>query len=133
MNSMRSTKIIYWTSTLLIFLWEGLMPALTFHTDLAKQGISHLGYPPYFGNVLVVFKVLGALALLIPKVPSIIKEWAYACFAVLFLFASISHYMVDGLGFQTLLPLLFLGVLIASNQSFHQIELQKSRLFSSQE
>ena len=45
------------------------MPALTSQTELAKEGISHLGYPQYFGNSLVIFKVLGVLALVIPNLP----------------------------------------------------------------
>jgi hypothetical protein len=45
------------------------MPALTSQTAMAKEGIRHLGYPDYFGVMLTVFKVLGALALIIPQVP----------------------------------------------------------------
>ena len=54
---MKKEKIFYWTATTLIFLFEGVMPALTSQTEMAKQGISHLGYPAYFGNALAVFKV----------------------------------------------------------------------------
>ena len=57
------------------------MPALTSQTELAKEGIRHLGYPEYFGNALVVFKILGVLALVIPQIPKRVKEWAYAGFA----------------------------------------------------
>jgi hypothetical protein len=57
---MKKDKIIFWTATTIIFLFEGVLTALTSQTELAKQGISHLGYPPYFGNALVVFKILGA-------------------------------------------------------------------------
>jgi hypothetical protein len=32
---------------------EGLIPAFTSQTELAKEGIRHLGYPEYFGNALV--------------------------------------------------------------------------------
>lgn len=53
---MKKNKIIYWTTTILLFLMEGVMPALTSQTELAKQGISHLGYPAYFGNALVFLK-----------------------------------------------------------------------------
>ena len=45
---------------------------------MAKEGIRHLGYPEYFGNTLVVFKILGVLAVIIPQVPKRIKEWACA-------------------------------------------------------
>ena len=111
---MKTTKIIYWATTILIFLFEGVMPALTSQTELAKEGIRHLGYPEYFGNAFVVFKVLGALALLIPKIPNRIKEWAYAGFAFDFIFAFISHAVVDGFGGQTVFPLVVFAILIAS-------------------
>jgi hypothetical protein len=97
---MKQTKIIYWISTSMIFIMEGVIPAFTSQTELAKQGISHLGYPGYFGNALVVFKVLGAIALLIPQVPKRIKEFAYAGFVFDFVFASLSHFVVDGVDFQ---------------------------------
>ena len=71
---MKKTNIIFWVTTTLIFLFEGVMPALTSQTEMAKEGIAHLGYPAYFGIMLTVFKVLGALALIIPQVPNRIKE-----------------------------------------------------------
>ena len=125
MATTKTNKIIFWTTTVIIFLMEGLMPALTSQTGLAKEGIRHLGYPDYFGNALVVFKVLGALALIIPQVPKRIKEWAYAGFAFDFIFASISHFAVDGMGFQSFFPLLFLGILMASYYTFHKLNTVK--------
>lgn len=111
---MKKTKIIYWTTTVIIFLFEGVMPALTSQTELAKEGIRHLGYPAYFGNALVIFKIFGVLALIIPKIPNRIKEWAYAGFAFDFIFACISHWAVDGFGGQTLFPILVLAILMTS-------------------
>jgi hypothetical protein len=119
---MKTTKIVYWTATIIIFLMEGLIPAFTSQTQLAKEGIRHLGYPEYFGNALVVFKVLGTLALLLPKVSDRIKEWAYAGFAFDFIFACISHWTVDGFGAQTLLPLLFLGILLTSYIFYNKLK-----------
>lgn len=52
---MKKEKFFFWTATTIIALFEGVMPALTSQTELAKEGIAHLGYPEYFGNVLVVF------------------------------------------------------------------------------
>ena len=97
---MKKDKIIYWTATTIIALFEGVMPALTSQTELAKEGIRHLGYPEYFGTALVVFKILGVLALVIPQIPKRVKEWAYAGFAFDFIFATISHLMIDGFNFQ---------------------------------
>jgi hypothetical protein len=119
---MKKDKIIYWSTTILIFLFEGVMPALTSQTELAKQGISHLGYPLYFGNTLVVFKVLGTLLLIIPAVPKKLKELAYAGFIFDFVFASISHFAVDGLGFEGFFPLVVLAILLVSYTYYHKLQ-----------
>jgi DoxX-like family len=117
---MKKTNLIFWATTGLIFLFEGVMPALTSQTELAKEGIRHLGYPEYFGVMLAVFKVLGALALIIPQVPARVKEWAYGCFAVEFLFAFGSHLAVDGLNGGTFFPLIVLAVLVVSYIYYHK-------------
>lgn len=123
---MKTTKIIFWTTTILIFLFEGVMPALTSQSEMAKEGIRHLGYPEYFGNALVVFKILGVLALIIPQVPGRVKEWAYAGFAFDFIFASISHFAVDGIDFQGFFPLIVLAILIVSYVTYHKLQRYKN-------
>lgn len=125
---MKNQKIIYWITTGLIVLMEGVLPVFTSQTEMAKEGIRHLGYPEYFGNALVVFKVIGALLLLIPQVPKRVKEWAYAGFAFDFIFAGISHFAVDGLDFQSFFPFLFLGLLVLSYLSYHKINSPSSHL-----
>lgn len=123
---MKKAKIIFWTTTIIIFLFEGVMPALTSQTELAKEGIRHLGYPEYFGNALVVFKILGVLALVIPQVPKNVKEWAYAGFGFDFIFASISHFAVDGVNFQSFFPLIVFLILAISYIYYHKIERYKN-------
>ncbi|MFL9829372.1 DoxX family protein [Flavobacterium sp. ST-87] len=121
MITTKKNKIIFWTATILIFLFEGVMPALTSQSEMAKEGIRHLGYPEYFGNALVVFKILGVIALIIPKIPKRLKEWAYAGFTFDFIFAAISHYAVDGIGFEAFFPFIVLGVLMVSYVYYHKI------------
>jgi hypothetical protein len=123
---MKKAKIIFWITTIIIFLFEGVMPALTSQSELAKEGIRHLGYPEYFGNALVVFKVLGVLILVIPQVSNRVKEWAYAGFAFDFIFASISHFAVDGVDFQSFFPLIIFVILIISYIYHHKIERYKN-------
>jgi len=118
---MKKKKIIFWTATSIIFLFEGVIPAFTSQTELAKEGIRHLGYPVYFGTALVVFKILGVLALMIPQISTRLKEWAYAGFAFDFLFASISYFAIEGVVFLSFFPLLFLIILIVSYVYFHKI------------
>jgi hypothetical protein len=123
---MKKDKIFFWTATIIIALFEGVMPALTSQTELAKEGIRHLGYPPYFGNTLVVFKVLGVLVLIVPQVPKRIKEWAYAGFAFDFIFATISHGAVDGINGQTFMPLIIFAILVVSYIYYHKLNSVKS-------
>ena len=119
---MKTHKIIFWITTILIVLFEGVMPALFSQTEDAKQGIRHLGYPDYFGSALVIFKIAGCLILIAPKVPSRVKEWAYAGFAFDFIFASISYFCVDGFGFFAIFPLIWLGILGLSYNSYHKLQ-----------
>jgi DoxX-like family len=118
---MKTTKIIFWVTTGIIVAFDGLIPLLTSHTEVAKQGIAHLGYPDYFRFMLTPFKVLGALALILPSVKGRYKEWAYAGFGIDFICAAISHGVVDGIDFQTFFPLIFVGLLVASYLSYHKI------------
>jgi DoxX-like family len=119
---MKTNKIIFWVTTTLIFLFEGVMPALTSQSEMAKEGIRHLGYPDYFGVMLTVFKVLGALALIIPQVPARVKEWAYAGFVIDFISAFVSLAAVDGFTGLTFFPLLVLLVLVVSYIYYHKIK-----------
>lgn len=119
---MKKYKILFWVTTVLIFLFEGVMSALTSHTEMAKEGIRHLGYPEYFGPMLAVFKVLGSLALVIPAVPKRVKEWAYAGFGIDFIAAFVSILVVDGVGVAALLPLIFMGILAGSYLSYHKLQ-----------
>lgn len=119
---MKKTKTIFWITTGFIFLFEGVMPALTGNTEIAVEGVRHLGYPDYFRVALNIFKITGVLILIIPQIPSRVKEWAYAGFAFNFIFATISHISVDGVTPLTFLPIIVFAVLIASYFSYHKLQ-----------
>ena len=118
---MKTTKIIYWTTTILIFLLDGLMPALTSNTELARQGISHLGYPDYFRVMLTFFKITGAIVLILPVIKGRYKEWAYAGFGINFICAAASHWVVDGFGGQVIFPLVAFVILAISYVFYHKM------------
>ena len=119
---MKTTKIIYWITTALIFLFEGVLVALTSHTEFAIEGLRHLGYPAYFGPLLAVFKVTGALVLIIPAFKGRVKEWAYAGFGIVFISAAVSHASVDGFGGQTVFPIIVFAMLVASYTTYHKLQ-----------
>jgi hypothetical protein len=100
---------------------EGVMPALTFQTEMAKEGINHLQYPVYFANALVVCKILGAFVLVVPPAPKVLKEWAYTGFGFVFLFAAISHFAIDGIGIEGFIPFIFLAILAISYNYYHKL------------
>jgi DoxX-like family len=120
---MKKTKILFWIPTILIFLLEGVIPALTSQSQMAQEGINHLGYPLYFGTMLAVFKVLGALSLVIPMVPKRIKEWAYAGFGIDFISAFVSLWVVDGVTGMLFLPIVALGLLTLSYVNYHKLNI----------
>jgi hypothetical protein len=77
-KSANARAIVYWTSTILIaasFLSGGI--ANVMHAEQAVAGMIRLGYPLHFMNILGVWKILGACAILAPRLPRL-KEWAYA-------------------------------------------------------
>lgn len=90
-------KIIYWIFT----IWFSLGMVSTaipqvFRIKLKDDFISHLGYPEYFLVMLGVFKILGVIVALVPRLP-LLKEWAYAGFFFTMIGALVSHIaMGDG-------------------------------------
>ncbi len=119
---MKTTKIIFWITTTIIFLFEGVLVAFTFHSPFAIAGITSLGYPAYFASLLAAFKVIGTLVLIIPKVPARIKEWAYAGFGIDFISAFTSIVVVNGFGMAAILPLVMMVLLVLSYQSYHKMQ-----------
>jgi hypothetical protein len=100
---------------------EGVLVALTSNTEMAIKGITDLGYPLYFVPMLSVFKILGTLALIIPKVSPRIKEWAYAGFGFDFIAAFVSLWAVYGFGPMLVLPFAFMIILVLSYKSYHKL------------
>lgn len=113
---MKKNKIIFWTATIIIALWEAVMPMVTWITAPVYMtlGTKPLGYPDYFAYSLAIAKVLGVIAIVYTKTPKMLKEWAYAGLSFTLIFAFLSHLMVDKNIAFMLMPLAFLGVLTVS-------------------
>ena len=118
---MKKHKIIFWVTTGLIFIFEGVMPALTSQNEMSIQGITSLGYPLYFVTLLTVFKVLGSIVLIVPKFPKNVKEWAYAGFGIDFISAFVSIWVVAGFNATLAIPALAFIILALSYRSYHKI------------
>jgi len=117
----KGQKIIYWIAT----LWLALGMVSTGGLQLSHQqaegalappgvwGITQLGYPVYFLTILGVWKILGAIAVLIPKFP-LLKEWAYAGFFFVMTGAIFSHIATGSALVEYLPSLLLLTLTILS-------------------
>jgi uncharacterized membrane protein YphA (DoxX/SURF4 family) len=75
--------------------------------------LAHLGYPPYFATILGVWKLLGAIAIVVPGLPRL-KEWAYAGFFFDLTGAAATRAFVGDSAVDIAAPLLFLALVAAS-------------------
>ena len=109
----KRNKIIYWIATLWLSLGMISTGAVQLFKQKAGQGgldtITELGYPIYILTILGVWKVLGVIAVLIPKFP-LLKEWAYAGFFFAMSGAIFSH-MASGNSIKKIFPPLLLLIL----------------------
>ena len=74
----RNRAIVYWLATTILAMellvggaWDVLM------LPQVREVIHRVGYPVYFLVILGVWKILGSIAIIIPRFPRL-KEWAYA-------------------------------------------------------
>jgi uncharacterized membrane protein YphA (DoxX/SURF4 family) len=87
----KRNKIIYWITTLWLalgMLSTGIVQLMQMKEE--ADMFTHLGYPMYLLPILGVWKILGVVAILVPKFP-LLKEWAYAGFFFIMSGAIFSH------------------------------------------
>jgi uncharacterized membrane protein YphA (DoxX/SURF4 family) len=123
----KRNKIIYWIAT----SWLALGMVSTGVVQLLKtkdgQGgvdmITHLGYPVYLLTILGAWKILGVIAVLIPKFP-LLKEWAYAGFFFVMTGAIFSHLAMND-SVKEMLPGLLLLILVIISWYFRPPDKKK--------
>lgn len=111
---MKTRSIVYWVTTALtafVFLSGGA-------ADLARpaavmEGMTHLGYPAYVATILGVWKLLGGITVLAPRLP-LLKEWAYAGMFFDLTGALASHAAIGDPPAKILTPIIILGIVAAS-------------------
>jgi uncharacterized membrane protein YphA (DoxX/SURF4 family) len=108
----KTNKIVYWAIT--GFLAFGMLAqgfTQIFHAKgYVDMIVHHLGYPSYFLNIIGVWKILGVIAILIPRF-TLVKEWAYAGFFFVMSGAVISH-IASGDRLTEIIPASVLLILI---------------------
>jgi uncharacterized membrane protein YphA (DoxX/SURF4 family) len=111
---MKSKLIGYWVTTGLLALV--LLSGGVFDIAQPKQVADvfiHLGYPLYFGVLLGVWKLLGGIAILVPKFPRL-KEWAYAGTFIDLSSAMVSHIATHDSARDILTPFVLIALTVVS-------------------
>jgi uncharacterized membrane protein YphA (DoxX/SURF4 family) len=107
-------KIIYWVATIWLSLGmisTGIVQLIQMEEEVQKMNV--LGYPSYFLTIIGVWKILGVIAVLVPKFP-LVKEWAYAGFFFLMSGAIFTHLAVADEVVEYFGPTLLLVLTIVS-------------------
>lgn len=117
----KRNKIIYWIATLWLalgMLSTGIVQVIKMKEEVHMM--AHLGYPVYFLTIIGVWKILGVIAILIPKTP-LLKEWTYAGFFFAMSGAIFSHFAC-GDGAKEFFGQTLLLVLIILSWYFRPVE-----------
>jgi hypothetical protein len=110
----KRNKIIYWIATIWLALGmvaTGIVQLIKMDEEVDKM--KHLGYPVYILTILGIWKMLGVVAVLLPKFP-LLKEWAYAGFFFAMSGAVFSHLASGSAAKEFFGPLLLLILTVVS-------------------
>jgi hypothetical protein len=122
---MKTTKIMYWVTTSIICLFAST--AIMMNSQMAIEGTTHLGIPRWLGLEVSIGQLIGLVLLIIPAVPARFKEWAYVGFGILYITAAVAHIAVgDPMG-NTIMAIVFFGLLLVSYTSFHKLQSLKTK------
>jgi hypothetical protein len=116
---MKTTKIIYWTTTSIICLFAST--AVFMNSAMAIEGTRHLGIPRWLGLEISIGQLLGLVLLIVPAVPARFKEWAYVGFGIMYISAAVAHIAMKDPINNTIMAVVFFGLLLTSYTSFHKL------------
>jgi uncharacterized membrane protein YphA (DoxX/SURF4 family) len=107
-------KIIYWIATLWLALGmtsTGVVQLMRMPADL--ELMKHIGFPAYFLTIIGGWKLLGVVAVLLPRFP-LLKEWAYAGFFFAMSGAVFCHLASESAALDYFGPVLLLVLTVTS-------------------
>ena len=127
-TNIKRDKIIFWIPTALLALFE-LSGAFFMNSQIAIEGMHHLGLPNWFRWEVSIGHLIGGILLVVP-VNRKIKEWMYVAFGIDFLSAFVAYATIDGLVFNTFSPLISLALLVVSYVYYHKLQNAKSGYYN---
>lgn len=120
--SSKTIKILYWIPTILLALF--ILPGLYFmNSEMAIQGLTHVWLKDaiWLQQILWLAGPVAILAIMIPQIPKILKERAYAGMSFIYLGAFWAHVQLwDTLG-EIIMPLVTFALLILSYVMRHKL------------
>ena len=122
---MKTTKILYWVTTSIICLFAST--AIFMNSEMAKEGTQHVGIPRWLGLEISIGQLIGLVLLIVPAVPARFKEWAYVGFGIMYLSAINAHIAVGDPISNTIMAVVFFGLLLTSYFSFHKLQKAKGK------
>ena len=115
----KTAKTFYWVSTGLLALF--ILPGAFFmNSQVAIDGMRHIGLPEWFRWDLNIGHVIGGLFLLLP-VGNRLKEWTYVALGIDYISALIAHLATDGVEVASFQSLITLALLIVSYVCYHKL------------
>lgn len=115
---MQKEKRVYWIVTIIAMALI-VLPSYFVPRAYLVEAIHRMGFPAYFGLELDILKIVGAIIILVPAIPTMFKEWAYVAFGILLLSASLGHWIADGPA-KGISPLVPFAVLCVSYYHFRK-------------
>lgn len=122
---MKTTKIIYWITTSIICLFAS--SAIFMNSKMAIEGTTHLGIPRWLGLEISIGQLIGLVLLIVPAIPARVKEWAYVGFGIMYISAGVAHIAMGDPLNNTIMAIVFFGLLLVSYTSFHKLQKAKNR------
>ncbi len=111
---MKKDKIIYWSTTGIVAAMMAFSAFGYFTNPEMKSAFVKFGFPDFFRIELGTAKFLGAIALILPFTPKILKDFAYAGFVIVFVSAFVAHIALgDPIG-NAIAPIVFFSILVTS-------------------
>jgi uncharacterized membrane protein YphA (DoxX/SURF4 family) len=110
----KRNRIIYWIATAWLAL--GMVSTAVVQLIQMKEEtdmMTRLGYPLYLLTILGIWKILGVIAMLVPRFP-LVKEWVYAGFFFAMSGAIISHIAVGDSATALFGPTLLIALTVVS-------------------
>jgi hypothetical protein len=123
--TIKATKSWYWTLTIIVCLFMFLDGIASLpRSQSAVILFASLGYPAYLITITGVAKIIGAIAVIQDKYPTL-KEWAYSGFVIDFIGAGASFLFAHQGVSSTIFPIILIAITLGSHYFWKKLMVAK--------